>query len=229
MLASVSDTERLDDYEGKYMPVAGTVLHRDKTVWRAGTAVLGVPGLITLSAALFLALGGDPTAGPVWGLVALVPALILLACAALLTVLRVVVSTKEVQVQYGLFGPRIPVEAITKVSVEKYDWTEFGGWGIRYGGDGTWAYSIWKKGVRAVRIEWKKPDGSVRRAVVTSDDPERLAEAIERARAGAGKVPVRVRVAADLEQDESDASEEEEEAAAEETGEALDRARSRRS
>ncbi len=169
----------------------GPALYRDKTVWRAGLAILGVPALYSIGATIALALGPDR----LWALVPLFAAVVLTACTALFTVLRVVVSTREVHVQYGLFGPRIPVDSIVEVKVVIYDWTEFGGWGIKRSGDGTWAYSVMGKGKRAVRIAWTK-DGEKHAAVVTSQDAEGLASAIEHARA-AGQARPRVRVEVD--------------------------------
>lgn len=176
-----------DRYEQQYMAGGGgEILQRDRTIWRWGVPILGVPGLAALGASIAIFAGADPSAPLAVGLIPLLPAVILGACAALFTVLRVVVSTKEVHVQYGLFGPRIPIADIRLAEVIDYDWTEYGGWGVRMSGDGTWAYSVMgSAGKRAIRIRWTK-GGKEKTTVVTSADPESILAAIQTARARAG-------------------------------------------
>lgn len=177
---------KTDGYEDEYMSGGGgEVLHRDRTVWRLGVPVLGIPaiGSLAAAAAIFATLPGTEAA---FGLIPLLSGALIGACALLLTVLRVVVSTKEVHVQYGPFGPRIPIAAIERAEAIDYDWKQYGGWGVRVGLDGSRAYSVMSgQGRRAVRIRWKDGDAE-QVTVVTSTDPEAIVAAIAEARARAG-------------------------------------------
>src|SRR5690606_33775091 len=58
----------------------------------------------------------------------------------LFSVLRVTVSQGHVNVQLGLFGPKIPIAAIESAEPLDYDWKQFGGWGIRLNSKGEWMY-----------------------------------------------------------------------------------------
>jgi len=111
-------------------------------------------------------------------------------------VLRVAVTAESVHVQLGPAGPSIPIAGIESVEVRRYAWERYGGWGVRLGLDGSWAYSIPGVG-RGVRIVWRNERGRSCTAFVSSREPEQLAEAIARAR---GHVPhgVAVRVASDV-------------------------------
>ena len=55
----------------------------------------------------------------------------------LFSALRISLTSKEVHVQYGLFGPRIPIEASASCEACGDDWKLYGGSGIRYGHDGS--------------------------------------------------------------------------------------------
>ena len=102
----------------------------------------------------------------------------------LLMFLRVTVTPSEVHIQYGVFGPKIPMSAITGVRVESYRWTEYGGWGIRRKHDGTWAYSVPGGEGRGIRITYKTKMGRERTVFASSDRPDELVAAIAKARAG---------------------------------------------
>lgn len=179
-----------DDYETQYMAGGGEVLLRDKTVSRLSLALVGIPALVSWGAAAAIAFGADPSASPVFALIPVSAGLVLTACAALFTVLRVVVSTQELHVQYGLFGPRIPIESIESCETIKYEWTAYGGWGVRMGSDGSWAYSV-PGGSRAVRIRWRK-GGESKTTVVTSEQADSIVDAVAQARAARGLEPVSV-------------------------------------
>jgi hypothetical protein len=107
--------------------------------------------------------------------------------------LRVSVTASHVHIQYGLFGPRIPIDAISDARVERYDPSRHGGWGIRRGADGSSAYSVPGGGECGVKISYVKR-GRERRVFASSDRPEELVAAIEKARAG------RVRIATESSQ-----------------------------
>jgi len=100
----------------------------------------------------------------------------------LFSTLRISVTAKEVHVQYGLLGPRIPIGAIEACEACEYDWKQYGGWGIRFGRDGSVAYNMLGDGGRAVRITYKK-GAKLKKVLLAARDPERLATAIQQARA----------------------------------------------
>ncbi len=54
--------------------------------------------------------------------IALTPLLMLIWL--LFAVLRVTVTKEHVVVQYGVFGPKIPIDAITSAEEIDYDWTQ---------------------------------------------------------------------------------------------------------
>lgn len=151
------------------MPGEGVVLHRERrrAPWQLHALFAGIAGLYAL-------LG---LAQP-WALLALPPLLLLWLVFA---VLRVTVTEGHVHVQYGLFGPRIPVAAITSSELIRYDWKGYGGWGIRRPGERVWAYNMPGEGGQAVRIVWRDAEGP-RTTVIGSPDAARLAERIARAR-----------------------------------------------
>lgn len=107
----------------------------------------------------------------------------------LFSVLRISVTRDEVFVQYGLFGPRIPVRDIRHCAAVSYDWKRYGGWGIRYGRDGSVAYNMLGDHGRAVEIVYEK-GGKEHKLLLASRDPERLAAAVERARAEAAALRI---------------------------------------
>ena len=189
-----------DAYETKFME--GDSLFREKTVSRGGFAFLSSLSLAlaSLSPILYATLPPDAA----WAaLLPLPSALITGACAVLFVSLRVAVTRSHVQVQFGLAGPKIPVERITRTSIEAYSWTEWGGWGVKARGKGQWAYSTPAAGQRGVRIEHLDEHGTPCVTWVSAKDPERLAEAIDRARSGGGyRDAPKVRVELEAEQAE---------------------------
>ena len=60
---------------------------------------------------------------------------------------------------------------------------------------GAWAYTLWGQGTRVVRIEWHDARGAKETTLVSSPDPDALADAIQRARdAAAARSGARVEV-----------------------------------
>jgi hypothetical protein len=100
---------------------------------------------------------------------------------SILSTLRTVVTRDGVHIQYGLFGPKIPIADIVSVDVVEYEAVKYGGWGIRFGLDGSRAYSLPGKGGRAVRIR-RRARGGERVVDITSENPEALRLAIEEVR-----------------------------------------------
>jgi hypothetical protein len=204
-----------DAYESEFMSDGGEVLLRDKTVWRAGVALLGTGTALTLGLGGFLAytLATLPAETGAWiGMVAPVFAgSVLGACTALFAVLRCTVTTEHVRIQFGLLGPTIPIDAITSCDVQPYHAMSWGGWGVRGFGKNV-AYSTTGpgKGVQLVYVQ----NGVERRVFVTSYDPESIVRAIAEAKAkakqsrGALAQPRPTRVAADLATRDDDGEEE---------------------
>ena len=204
-----------DPYEAKYM--AADALYRDKI--KAPLAyhlLLALPALIVLGVTFFV-----PHAPWILPLIEL-PFLFFLWL--LFSVLRITVTPRELVVQYGLFGPRVPIESIKSAQAVDYDWKQFGGFGIRKGRDGTWAYNMMGDHGRAVRVEYEE-NGARKKLLVASPNPVALAEAIQKARTNAGvrfdaldAADTKARVAAREDDDDDVALAEEESSAA--TGDA---------
>ncbi len=177
-----------DGYEAGFMEGEGEVLFRDKMVgrWPWHAALLS-PALAAAVGTAIPLLSTDSTpmgVGMALGAAALVGA----ACVPLwllFSVLRVTVSTGKVHIQFGLWGPEIPVAAVVDCEAVAYDWKQYGGFGIKWGRDGSTIYNMIGDGARAVRIRWMK-DGKEKITVVSSHDPIGLAEAVNEARRRAG-------------------------------------------
>lgn len=180
-LAERDTAGRLPDaYEAEYMRGEGMVVYRDKS--RAPWPLHALFGAI-----MVLTIGvGFLEAGAWVGTVLTAPLVLLMWL--LFSVLRVTVSQGHVNVQYGLFGPRIPIAAIESAEAVEYDWKRFGGWGIRLNAQGEWMYNMPGDGGRAVRIVWRDK-GKTKVTYVGSLESARLAEQIAQARAlGPAKV-----------------------------------------
>ncbi len=151
----------------------GTVLYRDKTrpaAWfhwllggmtvAGGASALFIPGLVPALVA---------------GASFVLPMALLWI---LFSVLRVTVSEGAVNIQYGLFGPKIPIAAIEQAEYFEYDFKRYGGWGIRLGPGGEWMYNMPGDQGRAVRIRWKDKKGRERITCVGTPTARELAGAI---------------------------------------------------
>lgn len=172
-----------DPYEAQYMSGPDGALYFAKiTAPRFFHLLFLLPLLVSTGAAL---LAHAPP------LVPLISAIPLFFVWVLFSTLRISVTSKEVYVQYGLQGPRIPIDAIVSCEACDYDWKQYGGWGIRYGRDGSVAYNMLGDAGRAVRITYKK-GAKTRTVLLSARDPERLATAVQQARAAAlsgGAIP----------------------------------------
>ena len=115
-LVRVEEARLPDAYEQSYMAGEGVVLYRDKrrAPWPLH-ALLGAAGLAVVA--------GSVASGQLLGLAIALPVLALIW--VLFSVLRVTVSAGVVAVQYGLFGPEIPVAAIDLCEATTYDWKKF--------------------------------------------------------------------------------------------------------
>ena len=163
-----------DPYERDYMQGEGMVLYRDKTSspWQLHAA-FGAIAAVMITLTILVPGGwvstaiGLPLVGVLW---------------LLFSILRVTVSQGHVNVQLGLFGPKIPIAAIESVEALDYDWKQFGGWGIRLNAKGEWMYNLPGDGGRAVKMVWRDRKGRRKVTYVASRENEQLAAAIERAR-----------------------------------------------
>jgi hypothetical protein len=215
-----------DAFEQEYMADGSAVRHRDKRVSRGMAAILAVPALFTLFLTFIIGFGNAGADRPLpdvalpfvlAGLVAFAMMFALLSLT--FAVLRTIVTEREVIVRYGLWGPSIALEHITSCRVVDYEWTKFGGWGIRRGVGGTWAYVPGPGQV----VELRYDDGSGERTVqIGAFEAHSLAHAIDRAR----EAQTRVRVGESAE-DESAEAEAEAEAVAEAERERHERRRAR--
>lgn len=170
------EAQRLDAYQAKYMAKGSGSLYHDKITAPAAYHLLFLlPLLVLMGSALV-------TSAPL--LVPLLSSAPLLLIWLLFSTLRISVDLREVHVQYGLFGPKIPIEAITECEAVDYSWKEFGGWGIRFGRDGTVAYNMLGDQGHAVRITWRQGK-KLKTVLLSSHDPARLATAVNHARASA--------------------------------------------
>lgn len=132
----------------------------------------------------------------VWGAthatlgVGLVSAVITLFVGLMFSVLRIVISSKYVDVQYGIFGPKIPLSAIESVEPVIHRYQSAFRWGITPLRNGEWLYAIAGDEGRAVKITWTTRRGKRQAHYLGSHDHERLAAAIDAARGEAGDRPL---------------------------------------
>lgn len=171
-------TARGDAYESQFMAGEGHVLARDKFVSRSMTTILGLATLGLVAGAVGFALAGIWPAAAIMGGLSPVFALLTLV----FPVVRAVVTADEVHVQYGLWGPRVPIDSITECVAERYDWNKYGGWGIRRSRhDDSWAY-VPSGAKDVVALSWTE-DGKTRRTLFAASDPRGTVAAIQRVRA----------------------------------------------
>ncbi len=171
-LAVRDEPAALDEYERQYMRGHGAVLYREKRP---------VPRWMQLALASSTLTGLGLLLTPTWfiGLL-LIPSGFLLW--ALFSVLRFTISERAVSIQYGMFGPTIPTDAIVRAEAIDYDWKKFGGWGIRRSFGGEHMYNVPGDGGRAVRIEWIDAQGRRHITNIGTPNADAAAAALEQAR-----------------------------------------------
>ena len=160
-----------DEYTAQYMEGgrARIVTKQRMPGWFFG--LMGVAALAVLGSGL--------ASGSIASLVGVIP---LVLVTLLLSHLRVVVTDDAVHVQYGLWGPTIAVESITRCEVKPYEALRFGGWGFKRSLDGTMAYSV--PGGEGECVALEIADGAkTRKVVITTPNAAAVALAIEEARA----------------------------------------------
>jgi hypothetical protein len=186
-LAMLDASGRVPDaYESEYMRGEGMVLYRDKS--RAPWPLHAIFG----TAMLLIAATAFAGSGAWVGAAVSMPMLAIIWL--LFSVLRVTVSEGHVNLQYGLFGPKIPIAAIESAEAVEYDWKQFGGWGIRVNSKREWMYNMPGDGGRAVCITWRDRKGKRKVTYVGSLESERLARQINHARTlGPARTPLSLR------------------------------------
>lgn len=185
-LVPLAEAKPPDLYEDRYMAGEGTVLYRDKS-----RAPWFLHAMFAAAAAIIVA--ANVIAGQWLALAVTLP--ILTIVWLFFAVLRVTVSQGSVQVQYGVFGPTIPIAAIESATPVSYDWKKFGGWGIRRSIEGTWIFNMPGDGGRAVQVTWRDARGKERVTLIGSRRAELLAERITTARAALPAAPERAALA----------------------------------
>ncbi len=184
-----------DEYTAQYMGGGrARIVTKQRMPWWF-FAVIGFAAMATIGSAF--------ATGPV-NLIGLIP---LVLITLVLSHLRVVVTDDALHVQYGLWGPTIAVENITRCEVTTYNPLRFGGWGFRRALDGTRAYSV--PGGEGECIALEVTEGSkTRKVVITTPDAAAVALAIEEARARKLGSGVRIDAAASDASTEAAADEE---------------------
>lgn len=184
-----------DEYEKKYMSEGGLLYESKSKAPLTFHLLVLAPSL--LSALILSIVSTLPGVSP-WVLLAGLPALLItIPLWLLFAVLRVTVTQKHLHVQYGLFGPKIPLDQIEACDAVAYDWKRYGGFGIRRARDGSWAYNMMGDQGRAVRVKWRDDKGAEVITLISTPDPEGLAVAVRRARDAARSGPVHARIATD--------------------------------
>jgi hypothetical protein len=181
-----------DEYEKRYMG-------GDAIVYQAKAKAPALFHFIVLAPTLFsaLVLGFASMApnAPAWLPVMILPAAIVTFPMWLLfSVLRATVTRSHVHIQYGLFGPKIPLEKIEACEAVSYDWKRYGGFGIRRGRDGSWAYNMMGDQGRAVKLRWKDESGKEVTTLVSASDPDAFVRSVAKAKAGTRASKPKVRV-----------------------------------
>jgi hypothetical protein len=170
-------SEPSDSFADTYMAPSGAVLHRGKLRSRGLAALL-------LGFSLFAALATGATMlapGPLFLPILMGVVTVFFAfCGVAFSVIRTTVSANELHVQLGLWGPRVPLEAIESCRVIDYDWKKFGGFGLKRAFDGTWSYTV-AMDRPVVEVRWTE-NGKKRAAVFNAEDPEAVAAAVQRGR-----------------------------------------------
>ena len=175
-----------DVFEARYMSGDESVRYRDKRVSRMMAAILAAPALFIWFLAIFVGLINSTSDKPIPpGILPFVLAgmglfgVLYLLLAVTFAVLRTVVTERHVIVKYGLWGPTIDIDSIIDCRVIDYEWTKFGGWGIRRGLDGSWAYVPASGEV----VELRYRDGQKeKRILVGAQNARALAAEIQQAR-----------------------------------------------
>lgn len=69
--------------------------------------------------------------------------------------LRTTITDRGIVVQFGIFRKFVPKEIILTCGSYPYDWKYFGGWGIRWTGRKTVAYSVIGLGTHSIKLTYQ--------------------------------------------------------------------------
>lgn len=186
----------MDEYEQRYMQPGEQVLFREKIASRSAFVVslifLAAFGLVGLSMIGAGVAGAMPTAlGVLVGLVSTAFAAFMGITGVMFSVFRTMVTGSNVHVHFGWAKRKIPLSAISSIVAVKLKGFKQGK--VQIGLDGvvrTWVGSA--PSGRGIQIAYQTEGGLKHVMTMGSEDPERLVEAVEAARA-------RVRVAPESE------------------------------
>lgn len=160
-----------DEYAKKYMEGGGALATSRMRMGPLLFIFMGVAALSVLVTAVAT------------GLYGLLPMMLAHAFITLtMSHLRVTVTRELVHIQYGLFGPKIPVARIEAARAVPYDWKRYGGWGLRRSFRGTdTAYSVTGGRKMGIELDVRSDDGKLQTVFASSDEPEELVRAVEQA------------------------------------------------
>jgi hypothetical protein len=111
--------------------------------------------------------------------------LLILALVSQFFSLRTAIGGGMLVFGFGLFRKRIHVSRLRSYAPTAYRWQDYGGWGIRWGRDGTTAYNVMGDRGVAVRITVDR-DGRARGYLFSSRQPEAVCRALDEELAAAG-------------------------------------------
>jgi hypothetical protein len=177
----------------------GEVLLREKAIAPLSWQLLfgGMVAVELITMVVMLAAGMGPVALAIF----LPGALAFFVLWMLFAVIRVSVTTDCFHVQFGLFGPKIAVADIVSAESIRYDWKEYGGWGIKRSfRDGTVIYNMWGDDGRAVKVTYRDAKGELKRVAVGSSNADAIVVALQRARAAREKATATTQPEAPVEQ-----------------------------
>lgn len=175
-LVPVEPTRPPDLYEQHYMAAEGVVLYRHKHSAPRQLHAIFFAAMVAAFASAF-AVGG--VVGGAVGVAVGVPLLVLAWLVS--SVLRVSVSEQHVDIQYGLFGPKIPIASIEQTELVQYDWRRIGRWSLKRSLAGELVINMPGDGGRAVRMIWRDARGKRRVVHVGSPQADDLLRQIGRA------------------------------------------------
>ncbi len=166
-----------DDYERKFMTGKGKVRFRDRAM--APLSMLGVfagVGLATIGSVLVV-----PDVAGIAVAFAVAGGVFMTGLGVSMMALRTLVSDDVVHIQYGLFGPTIPIENIERCTATTYNLLKVGGFGVRRSLDGATVYNMAGDGRRAAEIVYRDGNKS-RRILVSVKNLDGFVAAVEAAR-----------------------------------------------
>jgi len=187
-----------DDFETT-METRGKVLHRDKLVARRFALIMLLSTVVFLPASVAYALGWGADVSSLAKIITYVLTPLFLYLLLTGTVVRTVVTTEEVHVKWGLTGPRIPIETISrcepvtaeqsreeqrqlKLKPSNDDPDKRPRRKFRLYSPGNYTEAVW--------LEWTDSDGTAHAAVVGSGHAASLSSAIQDARHAHGELRI---------------------------------------